>query len=124
MILKSGINIDKLEISIMKLNYLNNEIKKTKQAYYKNNLESNKGNMKKTWNLINELSSRNVSKTKRITQLDFEEREITAPEEIAETFNSYFLGIGEIFLLLCVIQHFILNQLINLSLSKLPPLNC
>ena len=41
--------------------------------------------------LINELSSRNVSKT----QLDFEEREITAPEEIAETFNSYFSGIGE-----------------------------
>ncbi len=26
--------------------------------------------MKKTWNVINELSSRNVSKTKRITQLD------------------------------------------------------
>ena len=51
--------------------------------------------MKKTWNLINELSSRNVSKTKKITQLDFEEREITAPEEIAETFNSYFSGIGE-----------------------------
>ena len=51
--------------------------------------------MKKTWNLINELSSRNVGKTKRITQLDFEEREITAPEEIAETFNSYFSGIGE-----------------------------
>jgi hypothetical protein len=74
--------------------------------------------MKKTWNLINELSSRNVSKTKNITQLDFEEREITAPEEIAETFNSYFSGIGEklilIFLLLCVIQYFILNQLINL----------
>ena len=44
--------------------------------------------MKKTWNLINELSSRNVSKTKKITHLDFEEREITAPEEIAETFNS------------------------------------
>ena len=51
--------------------------------------------MKKTWNLINELSSRNVSKTKKITQLYFEEREITAPEEIAETFNSYFSGIGE-----------------------------
>ena len=81
--------------------------------------------MKKTWNLINELSSRNVSKTKKITQLDFEEREITAPEEIAETFNSYFSGVKNlllIFLLLCVIQYFILNQLINLSLSKLPPL--
>ena len=46
--------------------------------------------------LINELSSRNVSKTKRITQLDFEEREIAAPKEVAETFiNSYFSGIGE-----------------------------
>ena len=56
-------------------NHINNEIKKklNKLIYYKNNVELNKGNMKKTWNLINELSSRNVSKTKRITQLDFEE---------------------------------------------------
>lgn len=41
------------------------------------------------------MSSRNIGKTKRITQLNFEEREITAPVEIAETFNSYFSGIGE-----------------------------
>jgi hypothetical protein len=26
--------------------YINNEIKKTKQAYYKNNLDLNKGNLK------------------------------------------------------------------------------
>ncbi len=52
--------------------------------------------MKKIWNLRNELSFRNVSKTKRITQLDFEEREITAPKEVAGTFiNSYFSGISE-----------------------------
>ena len=51
--------------------------------------------MKKTWNLINELSSRKVGKIKRITLLNFEERKITASVEIAETFNSYFSGIGE-----------------------------
>ncbi len=83
--------------------------------------------MKKTWNVINELSSRNVSKTKRITQLDFEEREITAPEEMVETFNSYFSVLAKnlflIFLLLCVIQHFILNQLINLSDLSTPSVN-
>ena len=82
--------------------------------------------MKKTWNLINELSSRNVSKTKKITQLDFEEREITAPEEIAETFNSYFSGIGEKLAsdIPAPVRDpvFYLNQLIYLSLLKLPPL--
>jgi hypothetical protein len=51
--------------------------------------------MKKTWNLTNKLSSRNVGKTKRITQLYFEDREVNAPIEIAETLNCYFSGIGE-----------------------------
>ena len=34
-------------------NQSNNEIKKTKRAYFTNNLDLNKGNMKKTWNLLN-----------------------------------------------------------------------
>ena len=33
-------------------NYINNEIKKTKQAYYKNNLDLNKGNLKKLEKLL------------------------------------------------------------------------
>lgn len=51
--------------------------------------------MKKTWNLINELSSRDVGKSKRITQLNIEGREVTSPREIADTFNTYFSGVGE-----------------------------
>jgi hypothetical protein len=70
-------------------NYINNEIKKTKQAYYKNNLDLKKGNLKKTWKIVNELSSRNVCKTNRIAQLKIAGQEISTPGEIAETFNSY-----------------------------------
>ena len=76
-------------------NYINNEIKKTKQAYYKNNLDLKKGNLKKTWKIVNELSSKNVCKTNRIAQLKIAGQEISTPGEIAETFNSYFSNIGE-----------------------------
>ena len=76
-------------------NYINNEIKKTKQAYYKNNLDLKKGNLKKTWKIVNELSSKNVCKTNRTAQLKIAGQEISTPGEIAETFNSYFSNIGE-----------------------------
>jgi hypothetical protein len=51
--------------------------------------------MKKTWNLTNKLSSRNVGKTKRITQLYFEDREVNAPIKILKHLMGYFSGIGE-----------------------------
>ena len=76
-------------------NYINNEIKKTKQAYYMNNLDLKKGNLKKTWKIVNELSSKNVCKTNRIALLKIAGQEISTPGEIAETFNSYFSNIGE-----------------------------
>jgi hypothetical protein len=41
------------------------------------------------------LSSKNVCKTNRITQLKISGQEISTPGEIAETFNSYFSNIGE-----------------------------
>ena len=39
-------------------NHTNNLIKKAKREYFVNNFEANKSNPKKTWNLINQLSSR------------------------------------------------------------------
>ena len=39
-------------------NQTNNEIKKAKRKYLTDNLEVSKSNPKKTWHLINELSSR------------------------------------------------------------------
>jgi hypothetical protein len=51
--------------------------------------------MKKTWKLINELSSKNIGKTNRVSELNFNNREITAPMDIAEAFNDYFSSVGD-----------------------------
>jgi hypothetical protein len=47
----------------------NNEIKKAKQKYLTTNLENAKTNPRKTWNLINELSSRHCNKLSNITEI-------------------------------------------------------
>jgi hypothetical protein len=51
--------------------------------------------LKKSWKIVNELSTKNVCKTNRIAQLKIEGQGISTPGEIAETFNSYFSNIGE-----------------------------
>ena len=51
--------------------------------------------MKKTWKLINELSSKNIGKTNRVSALNFNNQEITAPMDIAEAFNDYFSSVGD-----------------------------
>ena len=43
-------------------NQANNAIKLAKKLYVSDNLEANKGNLRKTWNVINELTSRNSGK--------------------------------------------------------------
>ena len=48
--------------------------------------------MKKTWKLINELNSRNCTKTKRISEIKIGEQVVTSPFEMAETFNSYCIS--------------------------------
>ena len=48
-------------------NHVNNEIKKAKASYFTTNLDLHKGNMKKTWNIISEVSSKHLSKTKKKT---------------------------------------------------------
>ncbi len=47
-------------------NRINNEIMKVKRNYFTNNLDLHKGDMKTTWKLINELSSKNTGKTSRV----------------------------------------------------------
>ena len=43
-------------------NEVNNNLKQSKRDYFSTNLDLAKNDQKKTWNLINQLSSRNVSK--------------------------------------------------------------
>ena len=50
-------------------NQANNAIKLAKKLYVSDNLEANKGNLRKTWNVINELTSRNSGKSTNILEI-------------------------------------------------------
>ena len=63
-----------------------------KKFYFSDNLEASKGNPRKTWNLINELSSRNTGKSSNILeiQVDNRSRAISTSGDMAEAFNERF----------------------------------
>ena len=71
-------------------NHTNNEIKNAKRKYFTVNLESSKSNPKKTWQLINDLSSRHPNKVRNIV-----EQTITEPSEIVEELNLHFSSVGK-----------------------------
>ena len=50
--------------------------------------------MRKTWKLINEVSSKHSSKTKKLSEIRIGEQVVTSPIEISEAFNNYFSTIG------------------------------
>ena len=59
-----------------------------------NNLEKSKGDIRKTWKLINEQSSRQC-KTSAISEIKIGDHSVTNAEEIADAFYSHFTSIGE-----------------------------
>ena len=75
-------------------NHVDNEIEKAKTSYFTTNLDLRKGNMKKTWKIINEVSSEHLSKTKKISEIRTGEKVITLPIRMAEAFNNYFSTVG------------------------------
>ena len=76
-------------------NHTNNEIKNAKRKYFTDNLESSKSNPEKTWQLINELSSRHPNKVRNIAEIKVREQTITESSEIAEELNLHFSSVGE-----------------------------
>ena len=58
-------------------NQANNAIKHANKRRCSDNLEASKGNPRKTWNLINELSSRNTSKSSNILEIQVDNRTIS-----------------------------------------------
>ena len=74
-------------------NSVNNSIKTAKRHYFTSNLAKSKGDMRKSWKLINELRSRQYKSTD-IPELKIGDERITSDIEKAETFNSYFTSIG------------------------------
>ena len=66
-------------------NQANNTIKLEKKLYVSDNLEINKGNLRKTWNLINELTSRYSGKTSNILEIKADNKIVNDPIDTAET---------------------------------------
>nr|CAI5854676.1 unnamed protein product [Callosobruchus analis] len=85
---------------IMQNNYkhyrtiLSNLIKKTKYQYYKNKLQSNKGDIKKTWDTIKEVTNEKTNKRDINIILNANGEMISDLGQIASEFNSYFCNIG------------------------------
>ena len=77
-------------------NTLNRSLRLAKQNHYHNILNEHKGNLKKAWEVINELAfdkkKTNIPPTKLITTLG---DTITDQQSIAEEFNKYFVNIGK-----------------------------
>ena len=69
--------------------HYNRLIKDTVRQHYQDELQSNSGNLKKTWKTINELINKS-RKDSKIQELKNEEGEIINPTDIPNTFNQYF----------------------------------
>ena len=75
-------------------NEANNAIKSAKKHYFIHNLKLNKKNPRKTWMLIDELSSRKCGRVRNISEIKVDNEPITSAVQMAEVFNDYFATIG------------------------------
>ena len=72
---------------------MNNEIRQTKATYYKNEFYDNEKNPKKTWHLINQLTSRKTNGPS-IKEISLGGTLISEPQQLSEEFNNHFASIG------------------------------
>ena len=74
-------------------NRINKMIKNSKQKYFQNYIDGNRGNPKKMWDGINQLLGKG-SKTTHVTSLNVGTTNVTNKTNIAESMNEYFTSIG------------------------------
>ena len=75
-------------------NEVNNAIKSAKKHYFIHSLEVNKKNLRKTWMLIDELSSRKCRRVRNISEIKVNNEPITSAVQMAGNFSDYFSTIG------------------------------
>ena len=71
-------------------NEVNNAIKSAKKQYFTHNLEVNKLNPRKTWKLIDDLTSRKNGRVRNISEIKVNNESISSAVEMAEVFNDFF----------------------------------
>ena len=77
-------------------NKANNSVKKAKRKYFSENLDANKSDPRKTWQLINDFQSRQ-SKSTKVSQVKTGNQVFTSPGDIAEAFNNHFNPVDGVF---------------------------
>ena len=79
---------------VIKTNEIDHSLQIAKRLYYEKKLNNVQSNARATWNLFNEILNRSKRNSNRFSTFEANDREITDPVEIADTFCSYFLSIG------------------------------
>jgi hypothetical protein len=90
--------IDASEVSLARYKNFSRIYYKTvraaKKLHYSRLLASNAKNVKKTWNIFNELLGKNKANDS-VEKINVEGRTLTDPAEIASEFNGFFTSIGK-----------------------------
>ena len=74
-------------------NRVKNILKKSKASYYKSLFNRNRNDIKKTWDIINNLCN-NVNSNKQIKKILWNNVEYTDDQNIAEIFNEHFYSVA------------------------------
>ena len=77
-------------------NETNNLIKQSKRNHFTSNIEAAGKDPKKTWMLINELTSRKQSRSGNVSKINLDDNNvITEASEITDAFNFHFTNVGK-----------------------------
>ena len=74
-------------------NKINGEVKSTKASYYANVFTQTNGDSRKTWQMTNELISRQKN-SESMKELKLNENSVTNSQELSNSFNYHFSTIG------------------------------
>ena len=67
-----------------------------KKRYVSDNLKANKGNSRKTWKVISELTSRNSGKSANILEIKADNRIVSSPMDLAEAINEHLSNAAQV----------------------------
>ena len=73
----------------------NKIVRAGKKLYYEHRFEAHKNNIKKTWQILNEITKKTKDKSSVIEEIKIGDKLVSDPEEIANTFNEFFATIGD-----------------------------
>ena len=65
-----------------------------KKKYYERQFELTNGNIKQTWQLINDVLNRKKTETENVTEFKTDNEPVTDGREIVNRFNAYFVNVG------------------------------